>query len=620
MTTIRELITSWGFVVNDKAIDAVDKKMAALKTTVALVGGVAIGAAASMFGFATSAAASGAEVQRAADRIGISVEALQEYQYAARIAGQTNEGFSSSLQTLEKNLFDARRGIGSSREAFYLLGTVMGKDLLAKGLSAEEVLNNVADGLTKVTDKSRKLELASQLFGGDAGAMLTTLRNGSKGLADLRVEARETGAVMSGQATAASVQFQASLERTKSTILGLKNTIGVALFPLVERTMGSFRRWIVVNRQWLASGIHEGLATLTVFITRVIAVAERAGSVVNTTAIAFGGWQRVLKLVTTGMVLLLTMRTASFFGQLVMAIAKVAVAMRAMGVAGLAAQVEVAAIPLAIGAAFIGLLLIIEDIVAYFQGRKSITGMIVKDFAGLEGKLSAWLDPIVDRMKKWGQTIGQSIVDGIANLKAEDIGKFADTLKKALMLAFDLATIPIQIGWAIAGGIMDGLVDGLRKRFPKLASMLGLDEGHAGIATGVPTPVEPGKLFGVSPREALSWLGDKLGLGGGPQPAGAGGGAIVGPPSPAEMVRMAARMSSAGAEAAQRPAPNPAQVAASAAALSTQVFNIDASQEINVPAGTPPERITPQATDKITDALRAEYRKTQAAVAAPGPY
>lgn len=510
--TISKIVSLWGFQVDDKALVALDQKLQKLKSSVKAVGLSAVGSAASIFGLAHFTGEAGMEIQKASDRIGISVEALQQYQFAARQSGLSNEEFQSSLEGMTKALFDARNGMGTAGPVFSRLGAMIGKDLINRGTSAEEVLLGVADGLRQIQDPMRRIEYAQRV---GVGGMLPLLLKGSDGIRSMAQEAKALGGVMSGSTVAASVQYHAELERAKTVVLGLRNALGLALFPVLERVMGAFRRWVSANRGWIQMRLAETFRVLETYISRVVTVIEQAARLADKGAKMFGGWNRVLKMVTTSLLVMLGIRTAAFVGQMVSA----GMALLAFGAEG-----ALAAAPfIALGAAILGVIVALQDIYTYTSGKgKSFTGYLLKGikdshkglFDGLFDGINQWLDKIdqwltkasdkldkfvlenIDKFRDFGKHLGESIVGAIDKIVNADWGKAGDAIEKGLNILGDLG----KIGLAIADGIIKGLESGLRKRSPEWADRI---FGTPEVA-GPPAP--PG--LGNQPKFEPPSLGD----------------------------------------------------------------------------------------------------------------
>ena len=154
--------------------------------------------------------------------------------------------------------------------------------------------------------------------------------------------------------------------------------VGTKLLPKVKQLADQVLAFIEANRKLIAMRIERVVQILLKYVDMTIKVlksfAQSFGWVIN----LFGGFEGALKLATIAMTAFLALNLATALGSILIAVAKTTSAVVALGWAGLWANIKLALIPTLIGAAFIALGLIIEDIIAYFQGRKSITGAIVQ--------------------------------------------------------------------------------------------------------------------------------------------------------------------------------------------------------------------------------------------------
>jgi hypothetical protein len=595
--TIKELITKWGFQVDDKSLDALDRKLDNLKSSVKVVGGLAIGAAGAIFGMAKSAANAGDEAKKAAERLGISVEAFQEYAYAADLAGIESGAFQGSLRKMIVTLGDARNGSQAAKDQLKAMSKVMGYDVVKSGKPAEDLLVDMADAFAGMTDSTKKAAIAQDVFGREGGRMINLLNQGGDSLRRQREEARALGVVMSAETAAAAEEFNDSLTRAHYAVKGLRNVVAVGLFPVLTKLANRFTQYVVANRALLKLKVDKAIELMTNYLERALWTLERMVRVVNSLVKLFGGWEKVIGFVTTAIVVLMGLRFVAFLGSLIQVLGKAVFAMRLLGQAGLLAQLQMAAVPLAIGAAFIALLLIIEDVVAYFQGRKSMTGLILNNFEELEGKLTEWIDSILTKVKEFGRGLGKAIVDGIEALQDADWKKIGDFLLKALKLALDLGTIPFQIGMAIAAGIMEGLEANLKGKHPWLHGLLFGQDNQAKDAVMTPAPDAKGNVSTLD-RVAASFMN----MGQGESLTGIALEKIGG------LIGGAATMAG---KVATSPALNGASLPdLGGRQYGGQPINVTSPINVTVPAGTPPEAVGPYVRDGIKDGLDSVLRET----------
>ncbi len=202
--------------------------------------------AGSMFALATSTASRGDDIAKTADKLGMGIEALQEYQYAADRSGVSQEKFNMATQRMVRRVAEAAQGTGEAVKALDELG--INADYLAS-LSPEQQMEVLADAMKGTASQGDRVRLAMKFFDSEGVDLVNMLKDGSDGLRELRNQARDTGNVIGGDAVREGEKFTDTLTDTKAILAGLKNTIGVALLPVV----GSFLQGINENREGLIS-------------------------------------------------------------------------------------------------------------------------------------------------------------------------------------------------------------------------------------------------------------------------------------------------------------------------------------------------------------------------------
>lgn len=178
----------------------------------------------------TSYARAGDQAKKTALRLGLSVEALQEYRYAAERAGIPTATFDMALQRMGRRVGEAAAGMGEARIALNALGiSAIGAD--GKVRSIEEMLPELADKLSRVESENVRNALAMKLFDSEGVAMVQMLDDGAAGLERMRAEARELGIVIDREAAAEAEDFTDNMSRMRGALLGVRNVIGNALVP-----------------------------------------------------------------------------------------------------------------------------------------------------------------------------------------------------------------------------------------------------------------------------------------------------------------------------------------------------------------------------------------------------
>lgn len=153
-----------------------------------------LGAAAAAFSSAARSASQFIDtIGKTADQLGVTTGFLQEFRVAATLTGGDVAGADKAIERLTRGLGDAATGTGPVVRAFQELGI---NAATIGDLGTDEVLDLIADGLQNVEGAARKNAIAFQLFGRSGGFLINTLKDGSDGLREFRMIARETGQVI----------------------------------------------------------------------------------------------------------------------------------------------------------------------------------------------------------------------------------------------------------------------------------------------------------------------------------------------------------------------------------------------------------------------------------------
>lgn len=384
MATVRELLTTWGFETDTKPLESLNKSLSDVKTTVTLIGAQAIASAGALFGLANSVATTGDEFAKTASRMGINVETLQEYSHVAQLAGSSTQEMNTSLESLTLGISEARKGGGKLIEPLIRLNQLTGKDLLTNLGSADDTMLKLADTFAQMTDDTEKAELATKIFGGTGLQMVNVLNQGSAAILKQRREARDLGIVLSQKAAKQAEQFKDSLLRTQGVITGIKNTIGVELFPIVMEFMESFRAWIDLNKVFIKSTLTKALRGMAEWLKKLIDLVQKMSKVMGAMIRTLGGFENIVRMATFALIAFTGIKFLSAIGNMTLAIRGGMAAFRALGNEALIANAKMMLMPILVGAAIAALFLIIDDIVAFFQGRDSITGKIIESLEGID--------------------------------------------------------------------------------------------------------------------------------------------------------------------------------------------------------------------------------------------
>jgi len=172
------------------------------------------------------------------NKTGISVQQLQELDYAARFVDVSVETMTGSLNKMTRTMDDARDALSSGKlndqAAAYKELDVQITNADGSLRNNKEVFYEVIDALGKVTNETERDALAMQIFGKSATELNPLIKAGSTELSRLAQEAHQVGAVVSNEGVSALGQFDDNMETLKASTQGLMNEALAQLTPVIN--------------------------------------------------------------------------------------------------------------------------------------------------------------------------------------------------------------------------------------------------------------------------------------------------------------------------------------------------------------------------------------------------
>jgi phage-related protein len=201
---------------------------AALGASMAAIGTAAAAAGKKLYDMAKGAADAADNVDKQSQRLGMSRQSFQEWDYILSQNGVSIDSMNTAMKSMTANMADLAKGGNKSQETLVRLGISVG-DL--KNLRQEEVFEKAVVALQKMPEGYEKARLAQQLFGKQGQEMLPMLNTSKGSIEELKARAHEYGMVMSDDAVTAGVKFTDSLDTLQRSAKGLMNQIGAQLLP-----------------------------------------------------------------------------------------------------------------------------------------------------------------------------------------------------------------------------------------------------------------------------------------------------------------------------------------------------------------------------------------------------
>jgi len=166
-------------------------------------------------------------IDKMSQKLGMSAEAYQEWDFIMQHAGTSIESMQASMKTLAS-------AAETGNEAFEQLG--LSQEEIAS-MSQEELFGATIEALQNVEDETQRTYLASQLLGRGATELGPLLNMSAEEVDNMRQEVHDLGGIMSDEAVSAGATFQDSLQNVQTALGGLKNNLLADFLPSISTVM-----------------------------------------------------------------------------------------------------------------------------------------------------------------------------------------------------------------------------------------------------------------------------------------------------------------------------------------------------------------------------------------------
>lgn len=236
MAVVTELITELGFDVSKEGlakIDAVEKRIDKLTDSLEKIGHTLTGGL-GIKDYFIGALGRSQDIINTSRAIGMSTDALQEWQYAAKASGVSSEAVISDLENLRANFFMSEKGV------------------------------------LKLADSFKKMSAGTAYWYGNMYGLskdtVLMLRQGSEAIKERQKVARETGAITPEEELEKAAKLNAEIEESKIRLQKMVDTIVLKVVPGVTKLFKSFEAWLAKDPgrvQLVIQGITAALIGLT---------------------------------------------------------------------------------------------------------------------------------------------------------------------------------------------------------------------------------------------------------------------------------------------------------------------------------------------------------------------
>ena len=223
----------------DRGVQRTSKSFISMESALGKLKGGLAGVAASMvaaFGVQSikNAISFGDGLVKVSEKVGVTVEALQELRFGAEQAGVSSNTLDMALQRFARRSGEAANGTGELVKVYQELG-IATKDTAGNFKTTEQLLREYADAIKRVEDPQQRLRLAFNGFDSEGAALVNLLKDGSAGLDALAKAAQDAGAVMDRDTAVAAEVLQSRLDAiTTSLSTRFKSAVVSATASLAE--------------------------------------------------------------------------------------------------------------------------------------------------------------------------------------------------------------------------------------------------------------------------------------------------------------------------------------------------------------------------------------------------
>jgi TP901 family phage tail tape measure protein len=208
----------------------------------------------------------GDAIAKMAKRTGLSTEAVSGLSFAAQQSGTDVAALETSLRRMQRTVDDAGNGSKTAAEALGRIGLTAA---MLAGMSPENQLGAIADGLNSISDPGEKASLAMQIFGRAGTGILPMLAEGSQGMKRLRDEAQSLGLVMDSETAAKAEVLNDAINRMSKASQAAFREIGAAVAPILSeiadwlaKVSAEAGQWIKDNQDTVVFALKSGAAIL----------------------------------------------------------------------------------------------------------------------------------------------------------------------------------------------------------------------------------------------------------------------------------------------------------------------------------------------------------------------
>lgn len=209
-------------------------------------------------------AAYGDEIDKMSQKMGISAQAYQEWDFILQHSGSSIESLKGSMKTLAT-------AVESGNEAFEEIGLTQQE---LQSMSQEEIFAATIKGLQGLENETERMYVASKLLGKGATELGPLLNTSAEDIEAMREQVHELGGVMSDQAVKDAAAYQDSLQNLQTAFTGLQRGLLAELMPAITSIMDGITQIFSGDSEkglgMIATGVDQVIAKVTDKLPEII--------------------------------------------------------------------------------------------------------------------------------------------------------------------------------------------------------------------------------------------------------------------------------------------------------------------------------------------------------------
>ena len=421
---IRELITKWGFEIDDTPLKKADAGVKTLTLSIAAMT-VALGGATAALGFFLK---KGGELEQT----NIAFETmLGSAEKGKQLFADLAKFTKATPFELKDTLIGAKRLLAYNIEAEKIIPTLTALGNIAAGVGREKLpFLILALGQVRTATKLRGQELRqfseagvpliaalAEKFGKAESEIASMVSRGEVGFKDVE---EAIIAMTSGTGKFAdlmqkqSKSFLGILSIIRDTLNIIAIEIGSSILPMGKKYAKMVLDWVNANEKLIKLKMVTFFQKVFKVLEKVIRILRQMFRTVMTLINAIGGLNKVMTNTAKLMGIVFSLAVVASIGKIVSSVFSLIFALKKMGIVGLIANLKVFAIPLLIGAAFIALLSILDEFINFAKGNGTVMEDFMKTFAKPE-QIERFREAVV-KLVKTSKELAGSIFDAIGRL------------------------------------------------------------------------------------------------------------------------------------------------------------------------------------------------------------